>query len=119
MILQVCSGRVDGVGRGHSNDEGVQSPTEPRVEKPSGHPQVCKPQDKHLQTLPTARPTQLCQLARWLFSMLCLQEQNYLTFYFSGGAIFGATDVVVTRSLGREQYLRDPAVPDWANLRYE
>ena len=36
---------------------------------------------------------------------------------FLGGAIFGATDVVVTRSLGREQYLRDPAVPDWANLR--
>jgi len=35
-----------------------------------------------------------------------------------GGAIFGATDVVVTRSLSREQYLRDPVVPDWANLRF-
>jgi len=35
-----------------------------------------------------------------------------------GGAIFGATDVVVTRSLTREQYLKDPAVPDWANLRF-
>ena len=64
LILQVCTGGVNGVGRGHSNDEGVQSPTEPRVEKPSGHPQVCKPQDKHLQTLPTSCPTQLCQLAR-------------------------------------------------------
>ncbi|XP_023324453.1 actin-related protein 10 [Eurytemora carolleeae] len=35
-----------------------------------------------------------------------------------GGAIFGATDVVVTRSLPREQYLKDPCVPDWANLRF-
>lgn len=35
-----------------------------------------------------------------------------------GGAIFGATDVVITRSLTREQYLKDPAVPDWANLRF-
>lgn len=35
-----------------------------------------------------------------------------------GGAIFGATDVVVTRSLTREQYLKDPAVPDWSNLRF-
>ena len=32
--------------------------------------------------------------------------------------MFGATDVVVTRSLSREQYLRDPTVPDWANLRF-
>jgi len=35
-----------------------------------------------------------------------------------GGAIFGASDVVVTRSLTREQYLKDPAVPDWSNLRF-
>jgi len=35
-----------------------------------------------------------------------------------GGAIFGATDVVVTRSLTREQYLKDPNVPDWADLRF-
>ena len=35
-----------------------------------------------------------------------------------GGAIFGATDAVVTRSLTREQYLKDPEVPDWANLRF-
>lgn len=35
-----------------------------------------------------------------------------------GGAIFGATDVVITRSLAREQYLKDPAVPDWSNLRF-
>jgi len=35
-----------------------------------------------------------------------------------GGAIFGATDVVVTRSLTREQYLKDPSVPDWSDLRY-
>ena len=34
-----------------------------------------------------------------------------------GGAIFGATDVVVTRSLTREQYLKDPSVPDWSDLR--
>ena len=38
--------------------------------------------------------------------------------YTAGGAIFGATDVVVTRSLTREQYLKDPQVPDWANLRF-
>lgn len=35
-----------------------------------------------------------------------------------GGAIFGASDVVVTRSLTREQYLKDPTVPDWSNLRF-
>eukprot|EP00088_Acartia_fossae_P068557 TRINITY_DN8722_c0_g1_i1.p1 TRINITY_DN8722_c0_g1~~TRINITY_DN8722_c0_g1_i1.p1 ORF type:complete len:402 (+),score=48.05 TRINITY_DN8722_c0_g1_i1:42-1247(+) len=35
-----------------------------------------------------------------------------------GGAIFGATDVVVTRSLTREQYIKDPSVPDWSDLRY-
>jgi len=43
-------------------------------------------------------------------------QLNYVSWL--GGAIFGATDVVVTRSLSREQYLRDPAVPDWANLRF-
>lgn len=43
-------------------------------------------------------------------------HSNYVSWL--GGAIFGATDVVVTRSLSREQYLRDPAVPDWANLRF-
>ena len=66
VIVQVCSGRVVSFSGGHSNDEGVQSPTEPGVEEPSGHPQICKPQDWHLQTLPTSCPTQLCQLARWL-----------------------------------------------------
>ena len=25
---------------------------------------------------------------------------------------------MVTRSLTREQYLKDPAVPDWSNLRF-
>ena len=35
-----------------------------------------------------------------------------------GGAVLGATDVVVTRSLSREQYLKDSAVPDWSNLRF-
>ena len=50
-------------------------------------------------------------------------KTNFLEIFLSfstcraGGAIFGSTDVVVTRSLSREQYLRDPAVPDWANLR--
>lgn len=43
-------------------------------------------------------------------------QLNYVSWL--GGAIFGSTDVVVTRSLSREQYLRDPAVPDWANLRF-
>jgi len=43
-------------------------------------------------------------------------QANYTCWL--GGAIFGATDVVVTRSLTREQYLRDPAVPDWSNLRF-
>jgi len=35
-----------------------------------------------------------------------------------GGAIFGATDVVITRSLTREQYLKDHEVPDWSNLKF-
>jgi len=43
-------------------------------------------------------------------------KANYTAWL--GGAIFGATDVVVTRSLAREQYLRDPEVPDWSNLRF-
>jgi len=43
-------------------------------------------------------------------------QANYTAWL--GGAIFGATDAVVTRSLSREQYLKDPAVPDWANLRF-
>jgi len=43
-------------------------------------------------------------------------KPNFTTWL--GGAIFGATDVVVTRSLTREQYLKDPAVPDWSNLRF-
>ena len=44
-FLQVCTGRVVGVSWGHSNDEGLQSPIEPRAEEPSGHPQVCQSQD--------------------------------------------------------------------------
>jgi len=43
-------------------------------------------------------------------------KANYVAWL--GGAIFGATDVVVTRSLSREQYLRDPVLPDWSNLRF-
>jgi len=43
-------------------------------------------------------------------------QPNYTAWL--GGAVFGATDVVVTRSLTREQYLKDPTVPDWANLRF-
>ena len=43
-------------------------------------------------------------------------QANYTSWL--GGAIFGATDVVVTRSLTREQYLKDPLVPDWSNLRF-
>jgi len=43
-------------------------------------------------------------------------QANYTAWL--GGAIFGATDVVVTRSLTREQYLKDPSVPDWSNLRF-
>jgi len=43
-------------------------------------------------------------------------QANYTSWL--GGAIFGATDVVQTRSVTREQYLKDPAVPDWANLRF-
>ena len=43
-------------------------------------------------------------------------QPNYTVWL--GGAILGATDVVVTRSLTREQYLKDAAVPDWSNLRF-
>ena len=43
-------------------------------------------------------------------------KANYCAWL--GGAIFGATDVVITRSLTREQYLKDVEVPDWSNLRF-
>jgi len=43
-------------------------------------------------------------------------QPNYTSWL--GAAVFGATDVVVTRSLSREQYIKDPVVPDWSNLRF-
>ena len=43
-------------------------------------------------------------------------QANYTSWL--GGAILGASDVVVTRSLTRESYLKDSAVPDWSNLRF-
>ena len=43
-------------------------------------------------------------------------QANYTSWL--GGAILGASDVVVTRSLTRELYLKDSAVPDWSNLRF-
>eukprot|EP00096_Caligus_rogercresseyi_P014589 TRINITY_DN7099_c0_g1_i1.p1 TRINITY_DN7099_c0_g1~~TRINITY_DN7099_c0_g1_i1.p1 ORF type:complete len:374 (-),score=113.44 TRINITY_DN7099_c0_g1_i1:40-1161(-) len=35
-----------------------------------------------------------------------------------GASIFGATDEVASRSLPREAYLKDAAIPDWANLKF-
>ena len=43
-------------------------------------------------------------------------QANYTAWL--GGAVLGATDVVVTRSLTRETFLKDAAVPDWSNLRF-
>ena len=34
------------------------------------------------------------------------------------GAIYGATDIVSTRSLSKEAYLKDKRVPDWVSLIY-
>ncbi|KAF0302383.1 Actin-related protein 10 [Amphibalanus amphitrite] len=41
-------------------------------------------------------------------------KANYLTWL--GGAMFGGTDVVLTRSLTREKYLELGALPDWCSL---
>lgn len=35
-----------------------------------------------------------------------------------GASIFGATDAISTRSLTRDQYLKEKVVPDWADLRF-
>lgn len=38
---------------------------------------------------------------------------------WTGASIFGATDVISTRSFTREAYLREGGnVPDWSNLRF-
>ncbi|KAK7863333.1 hypothetical protein R5R35_009689 [Gryllus longicercus] len=43
-------------------------------------------------------------------------KENYVAWL--GGSIFGGTDVIVTRSLSKEAYLKENRIPDWANLMY-
>ncbi|PSN40530.1 hypothetical protein C0J52_12264 [Blattella germanica] len=43
-------------------------------------------------------------------------KENYVAWL--GGAIFGGTDMITTRSLTKELYLKRNSVPDWANLSY-
>ncbi|XP_049938101.1 actin-related protein 10 isoform X1 [Schistocerca serialis cubense] len=43
-------------------------------------------------------------------------KENYAAWL--GGAIFGATDSLVSRSLTKESYMKTNCVPDWANLYY-
>ncbi|KAK3918757.1 Actin-related protein 10 [Frankliniella fusca] len=43
-------------------------------------------------------------------------KENYTAWL--GGAIYGATDIVSTRSLSKEAYLKDRKVPDWVSLIY-
>ncbi|KAK4328681.1 hypothetical protein Pmani_000928 [Petrolisthes manimaculis] len=43
-------------------------------------------------------------------------KDNYVSWL--GGAILGATEAVVIRSVSREQYLSRGCVPDWCNLFY-
>ena len=35
-----------------------------------------------------------------------------------GASLFGATDAIVTRSFARESFLKENAIPDWSNLRF-
>ncbi|XP_001355504.2 actin-related protein 10 [Drosophila pseudoobscura] len=41
-------------------------------------------------------------------------KQNFTAWL--GGALCGATDLIQTRSLGKETYLKNEHVPDWSNL---
>lgn len=41
-------------------------------------------------------------------------KENYISWL--GGAIFGGTDLLNSRSLSREAYYKEPRVPDWSNL---
>ena len=37
---------------------------------------------------------------------------------WAGASLFGATDAIGTRSFSRESYLKENAIPDWSNLRF-
>ena len=37
---------------------------------------------------------------------------------WSGASLFGATDVIASRSFTRESYFKDKTIPDWSNLRF-
>jgi hypothetical protein len=37
---------------------------------------------------------------------------------WAGASLFGATDAIGTRSFSRESYLKENAMPDWSNLRF-
>ncbi|XP_065337100.1 actin-related protein 10 [Cloeon dipterum] len=43
-------------------------------------------------------------------------KENYVAWL--GGAIMGATNSIVKRSVTREDYLRVPKIPDWADLSF-
>ncbi|KAH8387864.1 hypothetical protein KR093_009943 [Drosophila rubida] len=44
----------------------------------------------------------------------CIGKQNFTAWL--GGALCGATDLIQSRSLSKEAYLRHEHVPDWSNL---
>lgn len=43
-------------------------------------------------------------------------KENYVAWL--GGAIFGGTDMISTRSLTKEAYVKHSSLPDWADLSY-
>jgi actin-related protein 10 len=45
-----------------------------------------------------------------------LGRPNYACW--AGASIFGATDAISTRSFTREVFLKEKAIPDWSNLRF-
>jgi actin-related protein len=45
-----------------------------------------------------------------------ISKANYSAW--AGASLFGATNTIGTRSFPREYYLRENAIPDWSNLRF-
>ena len=45
-----------------------------------------------------------------------MAKPNYACW--AGASHYGATDAVSTRSFTREAFLKEKAIPDWSNLRF-
>lgn len=65
---------------------------------------------EHLLTQPLYKDR--CFLKEFKFHTAPAKE-NYIAWL--GGAIFGGTDLINTRSLSRDCYLKNLRVPDWPN----